>query len=159
MFTVDTYDCFYRENKDRVYAYLLRMTRDVQLAGDLTQESFARCLSSYGRNGSNRALLYTIARNAALDAVRKRREEALGDNEEIASAANPECQLMEKEAFGRMLDAIGKLNPVDRELISLLATEAFSYREIGKLLKISETNVKVRVHRARLRLKALLDAQ
>jgi RNA polymerase sigma-70 factor (ECF subfamily) len=159
MFTVDTYDCFYRENKDRLYAYLLRMTRDVQLAGDLTQECFTRCLSRYGRNGNNRALLYTIARNAALDAVRKRREEALGDHEEIASTGNPECHLMEKEAFGQMLDAIGKLNPVDRELISLLATEAFSYREIGRLLKISETNVKVRVHRARVRLKAILDAQ
>jgi len=156
---VDVYDRFYRENKDQVYAYLLRMTRDVQLAGDLTQESFVRCLSRYGRNGNNRALLYTIARNAALDTLRKRREEALGDNEKIASAANPEYQLIEKEAFEKTLDAIGKLNPVDRELISLLATEAFSYREIGKLLKISETNVKVRVHRARLRLKALLDAQ
>jgi len=156
---VDAYDGFYRENKDRVYAYLLRMTGDVQLAGDLTQECFTRCLSRYGRNGNNRALLYTIARNAALDTFRKRREEALCDNEEIASAANPECHLMEKEAFERMLEAIGKLNPVDRELISLLATEAFSYREIGRLLKISETNVKVRVHRARLRLKALLDDQ
>jgi RNA polymerase sigma factor (sigma-70 family) len=56
-----------------------------------------------------------------------------------------------------VLDAIGRLNPVDREHIALLAAETFTYREIGKLLGISEANVKVRVHRARLRLKGLLD--
>jgi RNA polymerase sigma-70 factor (ECF subfamily) len=55
-----------------------------------------------------------------------------------------------------MIAAIQKLNPVDRELVSLLATETFSYKEIGKLLNISEANVKVKVHRARLRLKAIL---
>jgi RNA polymerase sigma-70 factor (ECF subfamily) len=57
-----------------------------------------------------------------------------------------------------MLAAIQQLNPVDRELIALLATEAFSYRQIGTILNISEANVKVRVHRARLRLKAILKA-
>ena len=39
---MDDYGLFYRENRDRVFAYLLRMTGDVQLAGDLTQESFTR---------------------------------------------------------------------------------------------------------------------
>lgn len=153
---VDAYEHFYRKNKDRLYAYLLRMTGSYPLACELVQESFTRCLSRYGRNGHNRALLYTIARNAALDAVRKRCEASLNGDEEIASAGNPERHLMEKQAFGRMLDAIGQLNPADRELIALLATESFSYREIGGLLKISEANVKVRVHRARLRLKAIL---
>ena len=154
---MDDYGHFYRQNRERVFAYLLRLTGDVQLAGDLTQESFTRCLSRYGRNGNNRALIYTIARNAALDAVRKRREEALSGQEEIAAAGDPESQIIEKQGLNRMLAAIGKLNPVDRELIALLATETFSYREIGRLLKISEGNVKVKVHRARMRLKAILN--
>ena len=56
-----------------------------------------------------------------------------------------------------MLAAIGQLRLVDRELIALVASGSLSYREIGKLLKISEANVKVKVHRARLRLKAILN--
>jgi len=155
---MDVYAGFYRDNKEQIFAYLLRLTDNYHLAGDLTQECFIRYLSRYGRNGNNRALLYTIARNAALDAIRKRREEALNPDAEVPSTGDPESQLIEKQGFNHMLTAIQQLNPVDRELIALLATEAFSYRQIGTILNISEANVKVRVHRARLRLKAILKA-
>ena len=139
-----------------MFAYLLRLTGNYHLSSDLTQESFTRYLSRYGRNGSNGALLYTIARNAALDAMRKRREERLRGADEVSPEGDPERQLIQKQAYNRMIAAIQKLSPVDRELIALLATETFSYREIGKMLDISEANVKVKVHRARLRLKAIL---
>jgi RNA polymerase sigma-70 factor (ECF subfamily) len=154
---VESYDIFYTEYKGRVFAYLLRLTGNYHLSSDLTQESFTRYLSRYGRSGSNGALLYTIARNAALDALRKHGEESLRGDDEVSPAADPERQLIHKEEVDRMIAAIQKLNPIDRELVSLLATEAFSYKEIGKLLNISEANVKVKVHRARLRLKAILN--
>jgi RNA polymerase sigma-70 factor (ECF subfamily) len=153
---VESFDSFYTEKRGRVFAYLLRLTGDYHLASDLTQESFTRYLSRYGRNGSNGALLYTIARNAALDAMQKRREETLQDDDEVSPVGDPERQLIQKQEFDKMIAAIQQLNPVDRELIALLATEAFSYHQIGKLLNISEANVKVKVHRARLRLKAIL---
>ena len=140
-----------------MFAYLLRLTGNYHLSSDLTQESFTRYLSRYGRSGNNGALLYTIARNAALDAMRKRREETLRADDEVSPEGDPERQLIQKQAYNRMIAAIQQLNPIDRELISLLATETFSYREIAKLLDISETNVKVKVHRARLRLKAILN--
>lgn len=153
---MESYDSFYREYRGRVFAYLLRLTGNYPLSSDLTQESFTRYLSRYGRNGNNGALIYTIARNAALDAMRKHREEPLQGDDEVSPAVDPERQLIQKQAYDRMIAAIQKLNPVDRELVSLLATEAFSYQEIGKLLHISEANVKVKVYRARLRLKTIL---
>jgi RNA polymerase sigma-70 factor (ECF subfamily) len=140
-----------------VLAYLLHLTGDYQLSSDLMQETFTRYLSRYRRNGENRALLYTIARNAAIDAVRKRREEAFQGDDEASLADDPERQLIQKQEFNQTIAAIGQLNPVDRELIALLATEAFSYKQLGKLLNISEANVKVKVHRARLKLKAILE--
>lgn len=139
-----------------MFAYLLRLTGDYHLSSDLTQESFTRYLSRYGSTGNNGALLFTIARNAALDAMRKRREETLRGDDDVSPTGDPEHQLIQKQAYNRMIAAIQKLNPVDRELVSLLATEALSYKKIGKLLNISEANVKVKVHRARLRLKAIL---
>lgn len=153
---VDDYDGFYRANRERLFAYLLRFTGDYHLAGDLMQEAFTRCLARYGRNGKNCALLFTIARNAALDAVRKRREERSQGEDEISPIRDPEHQVIQKQAVDRLLAAIRQLGSGDRELIALLAAETFSYREIGELLEISEGNVKVRVHRARLRLKAIL---
>ena len=153
---MESYDTFYTENRGRVFAYLLRLTGNYHLSSDLTQESFTRYLSRYGRSGNNGALLYTIARNAALDAMSKRREEHLRGDDEVSPEGDPERQLIQKQAYNRMIAAIQQLNPIDRELIALLTTERFSYREIAKLLDISETNVKVKVHRARLRLKAIL---
>ena len=153
---MESYEQFYRHNMGRVFAYLLRLTGDYQLSKDLMQESFTRYLARYGRNGSNRALLFTIARNAALDAARKRREDTTSGDEALSVDGDPERKLIEKQALDRMIAAIQQLNAVDRELIALLATESFCYREIGKLLNISEANVKVKVHRARTRLRAIL---
>lgn len=137
-------------------AYLMRLTGDAQLSLDLTQESFARCLAGYGRDGGNRTLLFTIARNAALDILRKRREEPAVVCEKEASEPDPECRCIEKESVDRIYAAIRRLDPVERELISLVATEAFSYKAIGRLLGISDGNVKIRVHRARLKLRSIL---
>lgn len=140
-----------------MFAYLLRLTGDYPLCGDLMQESFTRYLHRYGRQSNNGALLFTIARNAAWDALRKRREEPFQGDDQESPDGDPERQLIQKQAFNSMIAAIQQLNPVDRELIALLSTETFSYRQIGKMLAISEANVKVKVHRARLRLKAILN--
>ena len=139
-----------------MFAYLLRLTGNYHLSCDLTQESFTRYLSRYGRDGNHGALLFTIARNAALDAMRKRREEPLRADDAASQEGDPERQLLQQQAYDRIIAAIQLLNPIDRELIALLATERFSYREIANLLDISENNVKVKVHRARLRLRAIL---
>ena len=154
---MNDYDGFFRKHKDQLFAYLLRMTGNYHLTCDLVQESFTRYLGRYQDNRASRPLLYTIARNAALDAMRKQKPESsdAGDHEDLRK--NPEQRMIDRQAVESMLAAIKKLSPPDRELIALLATETFSYREIGKLLEISEANVKVRVHRARLRLKAILN--
>ena len=54
------------------------------------------------------------------------------------------------------MSAIDKLAPLDRELISLVTTADLTYQEIGRVLKISEANVKVRIHRARTKLREML---
>ena len=57
-----------------------------------------------------------------------------------------------------MLAAIGQLTQPDRELISLVATADLTYLQIGRILHISEANVKVRVHRARTKLRDILSS-
>lgn len=146
----------YRDNRERVLRFLLHLTGDVELARDLVQETFARYLSRYGRDSEHLGLLFTIARNAGLDALRRRRTSTLPERETADPRPNPEHQLIDRQELDRVLAAIRRLDDTDRQLVALLATGTFSYREIGRLLDLSETNVKVRVHRARLKLKALM---
>ena len=153
---MEDYDTFYRANQERLFAYLLRFTGDYHLACDLTQEAFTRYLDRYGRNGGKPALLFTIARNAALDAIRRRREDRPDLESDTSPIEDPERQVILKQSVDWILAAVQRLGPGDRELIALLAAETFSYREIGDMLDISEGNVKVKVHRARIRLKAIL---
>lgn len=155
---MDATSQFYMENKDRLYAYLLRMTGETQSALDLVQESFTRYLARYGNQDGNRPLLYTIARNAALDAIRQRKANGCEVENCEDPGHNPEQLVMNRQAFEHMLKAIGQLAVPDRELISLVAGAGLTYREISDILKISEANVKVRVHRIRNRLRFLLAA-
>ena len=146
----------YLDNRERVLRFLLHLTGDVELARDLVQETFARYLSRYGRDSEQLGLLFTIARNAGLDALRRRRTSTLPERETADPRRDPEHQLIDRQELDRVLAAIRRLDDTDRQLVALLATGTFSYREIGRLLDLSETNVKVRVHRARLKLKALM---
>ncbi len=155
--TVNAYSQFYSENKQRLFAYLLRMTGERQLAVDLVQESFLRYLRRYGsRDGGSRPLLYAIARNAALDAI-GRQNTIQGEIDTCEDPGNsPEQQVIQRQAVTRLLEAIAQLVPRDRELISLVATADLTYREIADIMNMSETNVKVRVHRARTKLREIL---
>ena len=146
----------YRDNRERVLRFLLHLTGDVELARDLVQETFARYLCRYGRDSEQAGLLFTIARNAGLDALRRRRTSTLPERETADPRRDPEHQLIDRQERDRVLAAIRRLDDTDRPLVAFLATGTFSYREIGRLLDLSETTVKVRVHRARLKLKALM---
>ncbi len=154
---MEEYDVFYTKSKDGLFAYLLKMTGDYHLSCDLVQESFTRYLQRYSKTGeSSRSLLYTIARNAAMDAFRKPKNVMFNPEDYTDPQNNPEQQLDDRQSFNRILAAIHQLSIIDRELISLLSGADLSYLEIGGILNISEANVKVRVHRARLRLKEIL---
>jgi RNA polymerase sigma-70 factor, ECF subfamily len=154
---VEAYSQFYSDNKDRLYAYLLRMTGDPQLAVDLVQDSFVRYLKHYGsQDTGSRALLFTIARNAALDAIRKQKAVCSETDDCIDPGHSPEQQVIQRQTVAHLLKAIDQLSPQDRELISLVATADLTYRDIAGILNLSEANVKVRVHRARLKLRDIL---
>ena len=147
---------FYKEHRDRLFAYLMRSTGDYYLSGDILQESFTRYLEKYGDEGENPALLYTIARNAVVDGYRKQgRDKQLVDELEL-SQPNPETHMMVREDYRRVLAAMQKLEPEERDILSLVVSSGLPYREIARIAGTSEANVKVRVHRARVKLKKMM---
>lgn len=146
----------YREQGQRLFHYLLRMTADYDLARDIMQESFARCLQRYGEGIDSAALLYRIARNLVVDHGRKAAHSAPLGDEPVADPAALDHHLMVREQYREVLAALQRLKLEDRELLSLVAAENLSYREIASILGASESTVKVRVHRARKRLRSIL---
>jgi RNA polymerase sigma-70 factor (ECF subfamily) len=64
---MNEYRAFYEKHKDRVFAYLVRMTGDYHLSSDIMQESFTRYLERYVQKPQNVPLLYAIVRNALFD--------------------------------------------------------------------------------------------
>jgi len=153
---VANFRAFYKKHRDRLFAYLIRRTGDYDLAGDVLQESFTRYLEKYGENGQNPALLYAIARNAVVDGHRKQgRETPLFDEPEL-SQPNPETQMLVREDYRRVLAAMQELAPQELDVLSLVVSSDLPYREIARITGASEGNVKVRVHRARVKLRKMM---
>ena len=135
----------------------MRSTGDYYLSGDILQEAFTRYLEKYGEERQNPALLYTIARNAVVDSHRKQRYDSPLSDEQEPSANNPETDMMVREDFRRVLSAMQELEPEERDIISLVTSSGLPYREIAHISGISEANVKVRIHRARIKLKKMIN--
>lgn len=149
---------FYREHEAKLFSYLMRLTGDDHAARDLLQETFVRYLARYRDRPRSRALLYTLARNAFVDGWRRRKREAppVDDAHADDGRIDPERRLLIREECRRVMDAMAALSPDERETLSLAVSGDLTYRQIAEILGITEANVKVRVHRARLHLREIL---
>lgn len=154
---MDDYRQFYENHKDKLFAYLMRMTGDYHLAGDIMQESFTRFFERYRHVENNLSLLYAIARNLVFDESRRKKAGATPDNDVDECCTDQERQILVRDEYRRTLGALQKLNQEDRDILALVVGGDCSYREIGRILALSESHVKVKVHRARLRLKSILN--
>jgi RNA polymerase sigma-70 factor (ECF subfamily) len=154
---VDTFRSFYRTQRKKIFGYLMRLTGNYQLASDILQESFTRYLEHYGPQTQNVSLLFTIARNLVWDNTRKKTNNKEIENNIEDVTFNPEEQLLVRESYRNVLCAMQKLKKSQRDLLALTVSSDLSYREIANILGISEANVKVKVHRARILLKEFLQ--
>ena len=153
---MDAYAKFYRDQKDRLFAYLLRKTGDYALAADATQEAFKRHLERYGDANGGTALLYAIARNYLTDVVRRRRREAPLEQDDRIDGGDQEREHLIREEYRRVLKAMERLAEDERDILALVVGDNLSYREIAEIVGTSEANVKVKVHRARKKLREWL---
>jgi RNA polymerase sigma-70 factor (ECF subfamily) len=135
----------------------MRRTGNYHLASDILQESFTRYLEKYGAAGPNSALLYTIARNAVVDGHRKQGRDNPLCGEPAHNQDDPEANTMVREEYRRVLAALQQLGPEERDVLALVVGGELSYREIARITGTSEGNIKVRVHRARVKLRKIMN--
>ena len=146
----ERFEALYRSSRDDVYAYVATLLRDQSAAEDVTALAFERAYRKRRtfdrRRGEERAWLFGIARNAALDELRRRRRVAV-------LAAEPVDEPQSDEVLDVALrrtavrDALAKLAGRERELVALKFHAGLSNGEIARVLGVSESAVGTRLHR------------
>jgi len=155
-YKVNVFKIFYNDHKDRLFGYLLRKSGNYHLAADIMQESFTRYLERYNEREHNPALLFTIGRNLLLDHIRQTRSNISYEDEEHGQAVDQEHIYQVHEEARRVLSALQHMNDEERDILSLLVSSGLSYREIAEITGNSEANIKVKIHRSRIKLKKIL---
>jgi len=167
------FDQIYAELQPKIRNYLARLLGD-QEAEDSVQEVFAkvsRSLDSFKGQSKLSTWVYRIATNTAIDKLRSpgfkhtAGQATLEDNSEVENAAATITQnntptdqkIIHKEMSECVHEYVDRLPPDYRTVLILKEIEGFKNREIADILQISLENVKVRLHRARARLKQELD--
>jgi RNA polymerase sigma-70 factor (ECF subfamily) len=152
------------ENRAALSRLAASYTRSVGDRDDLLQEiamALWRALSSFRGECSERTFVFRIAHNRCITHLSKRRTNVSLEEAEIEvedPSANAEAALAEAQERQRLMAAVRDLPAIHREVL-VLALEGMGYREIADVVGISESNVGVRLNRARDRLKELLESK
>ena len=147
------FDQLYRASRDDVFAYVAGMLRDRSAAEDITMQAFERAYrrrrSFNPRRGTRRGWLFGIARNAALDELRRRRRhtELATEPEDEAAAGAVEDAAETSLRRSTVRAAMARLSARDRELIALKYFAGLSNSEVATVVGISESNAGTRLHR------------
>lgn len=159
----ERFEALYRSSRDDVYAYVATLLRDAAAAEDVTALAFERAYrrrrSFDRRRGDERAWLFGIARNAALDELRRRRRHATlaaepGDNDALAVEDAADAAL----ARTTVRAALDRLAPRERELVALKFHAGLSNAEIASVLGVSESNAGTLLHRTMTKLRKACHA-
>lgn len=159
------FDVLYQRYHGVVFNFLLRMVRDRALAEDLLQETFLRLFAhraGYRRTARFKTWVLTIARNLAIDRLRRVGEFSPPESNEALEAlpdrrANPLQRAEAAELADRLQAALLRLPSSQREVLLLSRFAGLSHEEIADVIETSPGAVRVTLHRALRRLQALLE--
>ncbi len=152
-----TFHEIYERHAKDVYRYVCWLSGSSNEADDITSETFARAWAGRDeiRTETVKAFLFTIARNLYLQENRKAKR-MTGLNPTQADPNPGPDQLAESHLeLVRAMAALQALPEVDRATFLLRVQHELPYEEIARIMQLPLTTVKVKIHRARLKLAAL----
>ena len=136
--------------KNELYRLALRITLNPAEAEDVVQETMIK--------DSIEAFCLTICRNIAVDKMRKAENQnpSLEEGSDAADhsySSNPEEQAMQRDRIALVRQLIDNLPEKQRSCMQLREFEGKSYKEIAKILSVTEEQVKINIFRARQQIK------
>jgi RNA polymerase sigma-70 factor, ECF subfamily len=156
-------DLFAR-HQNEIYAYLVRMLRDPELAADLTQDAFVKAYRAYDhleKPENARAWLYQIAHRVALDNLRRRRIVRFVPlvGEARNSAPSAEHLAMDLRLSGELQRALEKIPERQRAALLLAELHDLTGLELAAALGVSHVAARALLTRARQSLREALAAE
>ncbi|WP_298134698.1 sigma-70 family RNA polymerase sigma factor [Acidiferrobacter sp.] len=146
-------------SRPRLYRIAYAWTHNAALADDLVQETLAKAWQKHDQLRDPRAeeaWLFSIMTNCFRDHHRREHEAEDIDEMDIPCDHCLETEHLRSELVGRVRAAIAKLPPGQRQVVTLVDLEGFSYNEVSSILGIPGGTVMSRLCRARAALKTLL---
>ena len=140
---------------DNVYRFIVKNLRHTEDAEDIVQSAFEKLWIHKDSVEPLKAksYLFTVAYHLLIDHTRKAKRITLQESFENDS----QTAYQENKALKKVLhDALATLNEMQRSLVLLKDYEGYSYEEIGEITKITTDQVRVYLHRARLKLRNYL---
>ena len=150
---------------DLVMTLCRKILVDKHLAEEATQDTFIKAyknLDKFREDSSLRTWIYRIAYNTAID-YRRRRKRKVMAMDEMTERVSPtdlkdgQTRLKEKEESRRVSQAIRKLPADQAALINLYYLEEKKIKEVCEITGLTESNVKIRLFRARKQLAEILS--
>jgi RNA polymerase sigma-70 factor (ECF subfamily) len=155
--TTAEYNLCVDQYSDGVYRFILKNMRDEERAKDVVQESFVKMWEkvkdiSYEKA---RSYLFTTAYHSMIDVIRKeKRQESLDDAPAYEPSHDRNYSDL-KEVLDRGLETLPE---VQKTVLLLRDYEGYSYKEIGDIVNLNESQVKVYIYRARVTLKKYIGS-
>lgn len=151
-----------------LYSLIVQIVGCPEDAEELLQDVFLKAyrnLSGYKRESKLSTWLYRIAYNVAISATRKKKQEFLYIEESTINNVPDEKAhevidlAADEEQINRLVSAIDHLSGEEKALITLFYYEDKSIEEISEVMKLSVSNVKVRLHRTRKKIYVLMNGK
>lgn len=140
---------------DNVYRFIVKNLRHEEDARDVVQTAFEKMWRNRDavEYGKSKSYLFTVAYNQMIDHIRKAKK--MYFKEEL-----PELALVQQTPVNNakqiLNEALNRLSDLQKSLVMLKDYEGYSYDEIGQIMSLNASQVKVYLHRARLTLKSYL---
>ena len=147
--------------KDGLILYLNGFVGDLVTAEELAEETFVKLVLKrphFAKSASFKTWLYTIARNTAIDYLRRNKRESVPLEEcpHLADEEDLERSYIHQEEKLLMHKCMKQLKPEYRQVLWLSYFEGFSYQQIGRVMKKTTHGVETLAYRARVALKNLM---
>ena len=158
---MDEFSSLYKKHAPDVYRFSLYLCGNRSDAEDITSETFVRAWASPRsiEMATVKGYLFTIARNLFLHGLRRTsRETTLAGDLRTPWSSSPYAQAEQKDKLAFISAQLQKLPESSRTALLLHAVDEMPYEDIARVLDLSLSAVKVKIHRARLTLAGIRDA-
>ena len=153
--TASEYNNCVSQYADNVYRFIVKNLRHEEDARDIVQTAFEKMWRNRDmvEVAKSKSYLFTVAYNQMIDHIRKNKRVQLRDEFSEETIVQIKSINNAKQILN---EALNRLSDTQKSLVMLKDYEGYSYEEIGQIMSLNESQVKVYLHRARLVLKNYL---